>query len=257
MSTVAPGPEQRAGDVLSEADALAATARERGIALRLLGGGAIQLRGRGRLPPALVRAPQDIDLIARDRSQPEVIALLTDRGYRADEAFNRLEGRHRLLFHDDEHGRQVDVFVGAFEMCHALPLDERLEVDEATLPLAELALTKLQIVELNEKDRTDLYALLAAHEVGVTDGPCLNARRVADLCAADWGLWRTCMMNLARLRDGLPGAPLDGTLAAIIGARVGALERAIEGAPKSRRWRLRARVGDRVRWYKTPDEVGE
>lgn len=246
-----------AQDVLVEARLLVAEARERGLPVRLLGGTAIQLRGRGRLPPALARAPDDIDLLGPRGVQPEVTALLTERGYVADEAFNRLEGSRRLLFRDARHDRQVDVFVGGFEMCHALPLCERLELEEMTLPLAELALTKLQIVELNDKDCRDLYALLAAHDVGREDGPCVNVARIAGLCAEDWGLWRTCTLNLGRLREGLASAPLDPPLATLIRARVDALERAIETAPKSRRWRLRAKVGDRLRWYEVPDEIEE
>jgi hypothetical protein len=31
---------------------------------------------------------------------------------------------------------------------------------------------------------------------------------------------------------------------------------AIDNAPKSTRWRIRARVGERVSWYEEPEEVG-
>ena len=40
------------------------------------------------------------------------------------------------------------------------------------------------------------------------------------------------------------------------GAQVKALREAIDAAPKSARWRLRARVGERVAWYAEPEEVG-
>jgi len=244
-----------AADVLDEAQRLAAEAERRAIPTRLLGGVAIQLRSRGRVPPALQRSPADIDLISAKGSQPEVAALLQESGYRPDTAFNRLEGARRLLFHDDRNGRQIDVFVHEFEMCHTLPLHERLTLEPTTLPLAELALSKLQIVELNEKDRTDLYALLYAHAVGDEDGPAVNGQRVGELCAADWGLWRTCALNLERLRGALPAAPVSASERTTIEQRLGALERAMEEAPKTRRWRLRSRVGDRVRWFKTPDEI--
>lgn len=250
-------PPQTAGDVLDEARMVVAEAERRGIALRLLGGAAIQLRADGRLPDALVRAPEDIDLIGASGVQPEVTELLTERGYRPDEGFNRLEGSRRLLFRDTGRDRQVDVFVGCFEMCHTLALCERLELEPMTIPLAELALTKLQIVELNEKDRTDLYALLAAHEVGPGDGDVVNSGHIAETCAGDWGLWRTCTMNLGRLREGLTNGVLDPPVAERIASRVDALERAIDEAPKSRRWRVRAKVGDRLCWYEKPDEIDE
>ena len=244
-----------ASDVLDEARRIVAEAERRAIPARLLGGVAIQLRSRGRIPAALERSPQDIDLVAAKGSQPEVGALLEESGYRPDAAFNLLEGARRLLFFDDHNGRQVDVFVHEFEMCHDLPLSERLLLEAATLPAAELALTKLQIVELNEKDRTDLYALLLAHEVADADGPTLNGARIAELCAADWGLWKTCTLNFGRLRAALPDAPLATPERETIAGRLSALERGVEAAPKTRRWRLRDRVGDRVRWFKTPDEI--
>ncbi len=244
-----------ADDVLEEAHRIAAEIERRAIPARLLGGVAIQLRSRGRIPAVLERSPQDIDLITAKATQPEVTALLEESGYRADAVFNRLEGARRLLFHDDAHSRQIDVFVHEFEMCHDLPLDERLTLEPATIPLAELALTKLQIVELNEKDRSDLYALFHAHEVASADGPALNGSRIGELCASDWGLWRTCTLNLQRLRAALPDMRLTASERATIAERLDALEVAVESAPKTRKWRLRSRVGERVKWFKTPDEI--
>ena len=101
-----------------------------------------------------------------------------------------------MLFHDNEHGRQVDVFVGAFRMCHEIPLSDRVRPGSDTVPLAELLLTKLQIIELNEKDIRDTVLLLHGHEVADQDDDAVNGARIAELCAADWGLWRTITANL-------------------------------------------------------------
>jgi hypothetical protein len=43
--------------------------------------------------------------------------------------------------------------------------------------------------------------------------------------------------------------------AATIGHRLAALQAALHEAPKSARWKLRARVGDSVAWYVLPDKV--
>ena len=37
-------------------------------------------------------------------------------------------------------------------MCHDIPFKDRLEIDYPTIPLAELLLEKMQIVQINEKD---------------------------------------------------------------------------------------------------------
>lgn len=52
-----------------------------------------------------------------------------------------------------------------------------------------------------------------------------------------------------------------GDRSAIAGGRLDpdeqlkALERAAEDAPKSRRWRMRSRIGERKRWCETPEET--
>ena len=255
--TLSSGIRAIALDVIEEAARIAHEAERRALPLRLIGGTAIQLRSRHRLPAALHRSPKDIDVLIARGVQPEVSELLVESSYVPDEDFNRLEGSRRLLFLDEQHGRQLDVFVHTFEMCHTLPLADRLLIEPATLPLSDLALTKLQIVELNPKDRLDLYALLCAHEVADHDGDAINGARIAQLCGGDWGLWRTCTINLARLRDGLPESGLDSPDRERVARGVETLEEMIAVAPKTRRWRMRSRLGDRVRWYETPDEIRE
>ena len=39
-------------------------------------------------------------------------------------------------------------------------------------------------------------------------------------------------------------------------SQIDALSTAIEMRPKSARWRLRSRIGDRMTWYREPEEVG-
>jgi hypothetical protein len=140
-------------------------------------------------------------------------------------------------------------------MCHQLPLDTRLELEPRTLPLAELVLTKLQIVKLNRKDAYDVYSLLLAHQVADHDDEAVNGKWIGELCGRDWGLYRTVQLNLERLREELEVPELQPAELETIRGRVQALEEAIERAPKSAKWKLRARVGDRVRWYEDPEEV--
>jgi hypothetical protein len=141
--------------------------------------------------------------------------------------------------------------LGSFRMCHEIPLEPRLDVDDDTVPLAELLLTKLQIVQVNEKDVRDTVALLLEHEV-TEDDAGLNGTRVAELCAEDWGLWRTITRNLETVRANVAGSAADRD---VVSYRLGRLEERIESAPKSRAWRIRAKVGERKRWYELPDEV--
>jgi hypothetical protein len=139
-------------------------------------------------------------------------------------------------------------------MCHEIPLEQRLTVNAATVPLAELLLTKLQIIELNEKDVRDTVALFHEHEV-TDDDTGINGVRVAELCCSDWGLCRTITANLENVRSHLDRYALSAAENERVNAGIAVVQERIEAGPKSRAWRLRARVGDRVKWYETPEEV--
>jgi hypothetical protein len=238
-----------------EARRLLAAADEGEVPLRLLGGMGIRLLLGERLDPRFQREIGDLDFFTPRRAGGSVEALLSSHGWEPQRRFNTLNGARRLLFDEPAGPRRVDVFVGDFQMCHALPLAERLEICRETLPAAELALTKLQIVALNAKDRSDLYALLLGCEVSDHDAGAINAQRIAALAGADWGLQHTIELNLVRLREGLAEVALEAAQRELVEQRIARLNDALQRSPKSRGWRLRARVGERRRWYEEPEEV--
>lgn len=241
-------------DVVAEGRRLLERAASDGVTIRVLGGVAVRLHSHD-LRPAFEREYGDLDFVTRKKDAGGAAALLRAAGYEPHVAFNALNGRERMLFFDNVHDRQVDVFVGSFSMSHKIPLEERLEIETATVPLAELLLTKLQIIELNEKDVRDSLAILHEHSVGESDDDTVNEGRIAQLLAADWGLWRTITANLAACRGYVDRYELSQDDQAEVSARIGRLEERIEAEPKSRGWKLRARVGDRKRWYEVPEEV--
>jgi len=245
---------QTDADVVAEARRLIDRATTSSLSLRVLGGAAVLIQSPGIGSPSLTREVKDIDLITSSNDRFKVAELLAASGYQPDKEFNAFQGRRRLLFWDRPRERQLDVFVGDFSMCHVIPMGSRLTLDGTTLPLAELALTKLQIVKLNEKDRTDLYRLFLAHDVDKADGEVINGERIAELCSKDWGLERTVTMTIDRLREGLGASGLTDAECGVIRERLDQLSGAIASHGKSPRWRMRARVGDRMRWYEDPDE---
>ena len=139
-------------------------------------------------------------------------------------------------------------------MCHALPVAARIDVDPVTVPAAELLLTKLQVVQLNRKDVSDALALLLVEPIRESDDAGINAAEVARLCAADWGLWRTCKQNFERLAEAAATFGLGPEAEAVARQRIAMLWARIEAEPKSSKWRLRDRIGDRKRWYEEPEE---
>jgi hypothetical protein len=243
-------------DIVAEGERLLGLGADAGVDLRLLGGVAIRLRA-PELPPALRREYKDLDFAVPKGGGGPLDALLRDAGYTPHVSFNAMHARERALFFDDDHGRQVDVFIDSFRMCHAIPLSERLALEESTVPLAELLLTKLQIIELNEKDVRDTVLLLHGHAIEEGDDGAVNAARIASLCGSDWGLWRTITANLQRCRDHIGDYELPEPDRERIAARFDQLLDRVESEPKSRGWKLRARVGERKRWYDLPEEVSQ
>jgi hypothetical protein len=216
--------------------------------MRLLGGVAVCLQAPDG-QPLLPRKVGDIDVATRRDTKRAATDVLTRAGYAPDGHFNAFHGAHRLVFYDETNGRKLDVFMGDFSMCHVIPISDRLEREPLTVPLAELMLTKLQIVELTERDQRDIYNLVYHHDL---DG--LEAGYIAGLCAKDWGLWRTTKSTVERCVANMASYDLPADAASTIAERLDALWRRIDDAPKTTKWKLRSRVGERVRWYEEPEE---
>lgn len=242
-------------DAVDEATRIIGEAGGQGMTMRLLGGLAIRLHSPSATHRALVRTYPDLDFALGEKRGDRAESLLARLGYAAHKAFNLLNGDRRLLFFDEEHQRQVDLFVGIFHMCHTIPILERLPVEPITLPLAELLLTKLQIVQMNEKDVRDIAALLLDHPLGETDTETVNLGRIVGLCADDWGLWKTVGLSLDRVEQHGPAFGLEPDAWSLIHDRLAGLRQALHDSPKTMRWKLRARVGERIPWYDLPEEV--
>jgi hypothetical protein len=226
--------------------------------LRVLGslGVSIHCPDASSLLPAFARTYADIDFAAYRRHAKDITAALAQLGYVEDrEVFIASEGR-RGLYDNPTNRVHVDVFFDRLEFCHPIPLQGRLEHDRPTVPLAELLLSKLQIVKINEKDVVDVILLLLDHRLGAGDDDMIDEDRVASLCAADWGLWRTVTNNLDKVTALAHSYPqLDGAQRARVESGVAALVERLDREPKSFGWRARARVGERKQWWTDVDEV--
>lgn len=233
-------------------------AEESGLTIRLLGSLAFQSHCPqfGYLQAEMGRAYTDIDFAGYGNEAAAVSRMLSELGYQEyREVFVVSEGG-RAIFENTSNDFHLDVFYEKLDFCHVIPWDGRLELDSPTIPLAELMLEKMQIVRINEKDVVDTIMLLLEHGLGTTDQETINTDRIAALCGQDWGLWRTVTMNLDKVRQLSQGYPqLAPDQKETIVTRIETLEDQIEKEPKTLAWRLRARVGDRVKWYKDVDEV--
>ena len=258
-------------DPLDECLRIVDAADRAGLLLRLMGGMAV----RAHAPEWTHRTRRrevDLDFATRSKDRKAVFALLEAEGYTPDKRHNALFGQHQGYFVDEARRRPVDVLVDKLEMCHRIEFGDRLDKSRPTLPVADLLLSKLQVVKINKKDVLDALILLAEHPLAQDDGArdaaegvgAISLPRILSFTSNDWGWWRTATGNLDVIQRYLDS---DFTAEDVdIGgerpvrydprAQVAALRAAIDDAPKSGRWKLRSRVGERQRWYEEPEEVG-
>jgi len=245
---------QRTNSV-EEATRIIGLAESKGVVLRLLGGVAFYLRCPSARNGSIARSYSDLDFIGHARQSLEIKQVFGELGYLARERFNALYGSRRLGFTDSAKKTRVDVFLDVFEMCHKFDLKQRMEIDRQTITLADLLATKLQVIQTNEKDLGDMFCLLVDHEVGGSDlRDTINGEYLARLCGEDWGIYKTFSMKLAMLAASVEKSNLKEPERELVIKRVRRLSAAIESAPKSIAWKMRAAIGERVRWYELPEE---
>jgi hypothetical protein len=224
--------------------------------VRLFGGVAIWHRSAETTRSRLGRDYADVDLVAHRKESRALRDLLEAQGYVPERTFNATHGATRLLYHAADGSFHVDVFLDRFTMSHELDFASRLELEPLALTAADLLLAKLQVAEVNRKDLTDVAMLLIDHEPADGDGPGrLNTAYLSEVCAADWGLFTTAGDNLGALERLAPELGLSVEQSTALSERTAAVRERMEQAPKSRAWKLRAKIGRRKRWYETPEEV--
>jgi len=244
-------------EIVHEMNRIVDAARAEQIHLRVIGGLAVhyhspRLRGR-----QLTRDYADIDFVVRKHDRRKLEPFFKNFGYLGDRNFNLVNGDRRQLYVNPQTGRHIDIFIGDFEMCHKLPLRDRLHAHPVTIPLAELLLSKTQIVQLNHKDALDLVALLLDNDLGFHDESKIDLDRILRLCRRDWGLYKTTSINLKRLEDLLlhenPGLSEQDT--EIVLCRIEQIRRALQAMPTDILWKARDRLGTRLRWYTEVEEI--
>jgi hypothetical protein len=240
-------------DLAAEARRIVDGARQRGVTLRLLGG--LAIRQHCQALPFCERPYSDIDVMGLKAQRGKIQSAFAELGYEPNATFNALHGNSRLEFIDSANDRHVDVFLDVFEMDHRIDLRRRLAVDDYTISVSDLFLSKIQIVRLNQKDVQDILTLLKDCAISHEDSPgTINADYIVDLCACDWGLWKTVTLNIEMVTGHVDDYVLSDEEKARIREQIADLKNRLVNSPKCLRWRLRALVGERVRWYEMVEE---
>ena len=225
-------------------------ANEKNIILRLIGGAAIAIlapMGSEMFP----RKYKDLDLFGISNQSKKISEILESFGMIPNKRFNALHGDRRLMFYDPQLDSTIDVFLDIFEMCHKIVLKNRLTIIKYTIPPSDLLLTKLQIVKITENDIKDIFALLIDLELGDHDDEkTIDSKYIAKLLAEDWGFYTTVTDNIQKIINEF-NPPLK------VAEKLKQLMKELEDEPKSLKWKMRAKIGRKVKWYEEPEEVGQ
>jgi hypothetical protein len=245
-------------DLVEAAKGIVEQAQRLKVPIRVMGGCAIRIHCANHLKlhkVGMQRHIPDLDFVTLAKYRPSVKEVLKSFGYRSEVT---MVGMPRDTYVNDEKAVHLDIFFDKLKMCHTIDLENRLENDIPTLSLADLLLTKLQVVEINEKDVKDLFVLLLEHDLGESDKETIDTRYVIKLLSNDWGFYHTVATNLNKIKNIATErytnilTPQD--LETIL-SRIQRLLSEIEKAPKSTKWKMRAKIGTKKLWYNEVEEV--
>jgi hypothetical protein len=246
------------GNPLDEVRKIVKRSNEANIVVRAVGGAAIRAHAHGfEINPAVKRDLADLDMIAYSKQERQALHVFEECGYIRDRsrAYMRTLIGRSILENVDNH-IVVDLFYNKLNYNHTLDLRDRLEIDILTIPLAELLLQKLQIVQINEKDVKDVILILREHALDRSDQETINVGRICDVLSHDWGFFHTVTTNLAKTNDyAKDTSSLEPPDRQDVLTKIEKLQQEIETCPKSQRWKMRAAVGTHKQWYDDVEEL--
>ncbi len=237
-------------DLLEAANQLLERVDEQEIAVKFLGGLAFKLICPSSAEGSLSRDNNDIDLAVRRKDVSKLKKLMETMGYEYPLRSNALHP-DQILYVDNQNKRQVDIFVDGFQMCHKLDFRHGLEDEGPTLPITELLMTKLQIAEITDKDLRDIGAALFDFEIGSGKHDIHDAQ-ITNITSTNWGVWKDFTGNLMKLKNRITKLAPDK--AEVIALSADSLLGLIAARPKSARWQIRARIGERMQWHELPQQ---
>jgi hypothetical protein len=267
---------------IQETERLVEQAKNRGVVLRVVGGLGIAMRCRGyrdfgtklgRVGAGVTQSQEysDIDLVSYRKFRDQVKLFFGEVGYAKRRATLSSAASERQIYYHPKGWFTVDVFFDRLVVAnHPIDFTGRLELDYPTISMADFLLEKIQMWEaFGEKDLKDCLLLLKSCQVDEKEG--IDASYVAKLLSEDWGFWYTATTNLKKIHRFVSELDRFGTDAGIdpkqisrddrkeITGNIEVLLKAVNDAPKSFGWRMRAKIGVKKKWYnpvERPETVG-
>jgi hypothetical protein len=240
---------------LEEGRHLTDEAQKQGIVLRVMGPIALNyyfpeyMDLYGRMERLGERVFTDIDYAAYGKHRGKLVPFFESHGYELEKRAAMISGGTRMIFFSPNIP-MIDVFFDKLNYNHPIDYRGRLEIHPYCVSLADILLQKLQIVQINDKDLKDGMLLLLAAPVGEKEENTINVKYVAKLFADDWGFYYTATNNIKKIKEASHGVKaLNDNQRETIAQKADVLLKYIEDAPKSGKWKGRAKTGTSRPWY--------
>ena len=246
-------------EFLAEALPVVELGDKNGVSLRLIGALAVyhHCPGFRFLYDEIKRVPTDIDFVAYSTSTKKLPDIMSQAGYDPDKwIMSTWFAKERHIYYSRKSNLKVDVFFDKLVMNHEIDFKGTLGLDSPTITLANLLLTKMQIVKINEKDIKDSIILLREHTVGDSDRDTINLDYLARRLSDDWGFWFTFTTNLEKIKKFVPDyVAINEKDRDDVVSKADRILQTLHGSPKSMKWKMRARIGPSKKWYTEVEEV--
>ena len=110
-----------------------------------------------------------------------------------------------MKFYSTDPKDHVDIFLDELKMEHNIDLRKRLMIEDSTISVSDILLTKLQIFEINEKDLRDILSVVKDLQLGEEDkSGTINLKYISDFCSKDWGLYQDTISNAEKCMTLIP-----------------------------------------------------
>mgnify|MGYP001254969889 FL=1 len=240
--------------ILNKAEEIIECCNKNGVNARLMGGTAIYIKCPSAEKDPFKREINDIDIVIYHNEGRKLKNAISESGFMPDKQFNSIHGETRMLFKNGD--IDLDVFVGKFIQCHELNLEENMKSETDTIPLSDLLLTKLQVVQINLKDIKDILLMLTDHEFSEKqESGFIDINRILKVVGRDWGWYTTISDNLQKIKSMLPDIFKDDEKGKDdVSIKIDELKKRMAEEKKTLQWKLRSKIGRKVKWYELPEE---
>jgi hypothetical protein len=97
-------------------------------------------------------------------------------------------------------------------------------------------------------------SILIDHKIAaIEDAEVINSNQIATITSKDWGWYTTIIDNLKNVtqfaKENEASLPVRD-----VQEKIWQMEALLENSPKSISWKLRAKIGRKIKWYNEPEE---